>query len=172
MRAVQKPFREPVTEKNREIGRERTGHKGLSAFRISPRLLKPVCIHYAATILALGLALICFSPASYAQSDKAAPGQNIQESTQEQDEDEGVDIAKGQAFAQQKCSKCHNIARSGPSPLKPAPPFRDLSKKYPLDNLAEALAEGIVVGHPDMPEFKLEPYQINNLLGFIAGLNK
>ena len=51
-----------------------------------------------------------------------------------------------------------------------APPFRELSKRYPIENLAEALAEGIVVGHPAMPRFTFEPREINALLSHISGL--
>lgn len=51
-----------------------------------------------------------------------------------------------------------------------APPFRNLSKRYPIDHLAEALAEGIVTGHPAMPRFTFEPREINALLSYIAGL--
>jgi hypothetical protein len=32
-----------------------------------------------------------------------------------------------------------------------------LEARYPLEALEEALAEGIVTGHPDMPQFALEP---------------
>ena len=42
---------------------------------------------------------------------------------------------------------CHAIGRSGASPNPKSPPFRDLSRRYPLSNLEEALGEGIVVGH-------------------------
>ena len=45
-----------------------------------------------------------------------------------------------------------------------APAFRDLSKRYPIQHLAEALAEGIVTGHSDMPEFTFEPCEIEALL--------
>jgi len=51
-----------------------------------------------------------------------------------------------------------------------APPFRDLSKRYAIENLAEALAEGIVTGHPAMPKFTFEPREIDALLTFIASL--
>ena len=49
-------------------------------------------------------------------------------------------------------------------------PFRDLSKRYPIETLEEALAEGIVVGHPAMPRFTFEPREINALLTYISGL--
>ena len=51
-----------------------------------------------------------------------------------------------------------------------APPFRDLSQRYPIEMLAEALAEGIVTGHPAMPNFAFEPRDIGALLTFIEGL--
>ena len=38
-----------------------------------------------------------------------------------------------------------------------APPFRLLPQRYPVEHLAEALAEGIVTGHPAMPQFKFHP---------------
>ena len=57
-----------------------------------------------------------------------------------------------------------------PSPLKIAPPFRDLHKKYPVDTLQEALAEGISTGHPTMPEFRLEPDQVNDVISYLKSL--
>ena len=57
-----------------------------------------------------------------------------------------------------------------PSPLKIAPPFRDLHNKYPIETLQEALAEGISTGHPTMPEFRLEPDQINDVLSYLKSL--
>lgn len=51
-----------------------------------------------------------------------------------------------------------------------APPFRDLPKRYPVENLAEALAEGIVTGHPAMPRFTFDPPEIDALLTYIASL--
>ena len=59
----------------------------------------------------------------------------------------------GQRLAQANCASCHAIGRIGESPLRIAPPFRELHKRYPVENLAEALAEGIVTGHPTMPQF-------------------
>jgi hypothetical protein len=51
-----------------------------------------------------------------------------------------------------------------------APPFRDLHKVYPVESLEEALAEGIMTGHPDMPQFRFEPYQIKSLIAFLSSL--
>jgi cytochrome c len=79
-------------------------------------------------------------------------------------------IARGEAMAQKLCSRCHAVGRGGASPLGLAPPFRELSKRYPVENLAEALAEGIVTGHPAMPQFTFTPREIDALLTYIASL--
>lgn len=73
-------------------------------------------------------------------------------------------------FALTNCARCHSIDRVTQSPLKIAPPFRSLHNRYPVETLAEALAEGINTGHPTMPEFQLEPDQIHDLLSYMKSL--
>jgi len=77
---------------------------------------------------------------------------------------------RGRIFAMNNCARCHSIDRVSPSPLKIAPPFRTLHKRYPVESLGEALAEGIQTGHPTMPEFKLDPDQIGDLLAYLKTL--
>lgn len=77
---------------------------------------------------------------------------------------------RGKTFAINNCARCHAIDRVSQSPLKIAPPFRTLHKRYPVETLAEALAEGIQTGHPTMPEFQLDPDQINDLLSYLKTL--
>ncbi len=77
---------------------------------------------------------------------------------------------RGRTFALTNCSKCHSIDRVTPSPLRIAPPFRTLHRRYRIETLAEALAEGITTGHPSMPEFQLDPDQINDLLAYLKTL--
>jgi mono/diheme cytochrome c family protein len=75
---------------------------------------------------------------------------------------------RGVVIARTYCMSCHSIDKVSPSALKDAPPFRELHKKYPVESLQESLAEGIVTGHPSMPEFRFEVDQIGD---FIAYLN-
>jgi cytochrome c len=83
-------------------------------------------------------------------------------------------IERGRAIAKANCSRCHAVGAVGKSPNPASPPFRTLAKKYPLDNLEEALAEGIVVGHGglDMPRFEFSPAQIEALLAYIASIQR
>ena len=64
------------------------------------------------------------------------------------------------------------LGLTGASPMGLAPPFRDLSQRYPIETLAEALAEGIVTGHPAMPHFTFHPREIDALLTYIDGLTR
>lgn len=80
--------------------------------------------------------------------------------------------ALGQKLAQEWCAKCHAIGPFGASPLPVAPPFRDLHLRYDVEDLAESLAEGILVGHPTMPNFRFDPDQIANLIAYLKSLEK
>jgi cytochrome c len=77
---------------------------------------------------------------------------------------------RGLTFARHNCARCHSIDRVTESPLKIAPPFRDLHRRYPVATLAEAFAEGISTGHPTMPAFRLDPDQIHDLLSYMKSL--
>lgn len=79
-------------------------------------------------------------------------------------------VQRGFTFAQTNCSQCHAIGRFGDSPIPEAPPFRTLHTRYPIEDLAEAFAEGITTGHPSMPQFELDPAQINDLLAYLQSI--
>lgn len=78
--------------------------------------------------------------------------------------------ARGQAIAEANCAVCHAIGADGESPHADAPPFRTFSQNYPVNALAEAFAEGILVGHSDMPEFRLEPDQIEAMIAYLESV--
>lgn len=79
-------------------------------------------------------------------------------------------LQRGRRIAVELCSPCHAIGRSGASPRVEAPLFRELGRRYPLSNLEEALAEGVVVGHPDMPQVELREDQIGAFLAYLASI--
>lgn len=79
-------------------------------------------------------------------------------------------FSEGPHLAQMYCARCHAIDKVSPSPLRIAPPFPLFHQRYPVETLQEALAEGIVTGHPTMPQFRFEPDQINDFLLFLKSL--
>ncbi len=82
---------------------------------------------------------------------------------------EGV-VAKGRAILEANCARCHAIGKEDASKHPEALPFREVVKRYPPDNLAEALAEGINSGHPDMPEFVFQPPEIEAIVTYLGTL--
>ena len=82
----------------------------------------------------------------------------------------GANVDQGRRLARLYCARCHAIDKVSPSPLKIAPPFRTLHERYPVGMLEEALAEGIVTGHPTMPEFSFEPDQVGDFIAFLKSL--
>ena len=79
---------------------------------------------------------------------------------------------RGQTFVRANCGKCHAINKVSESPLKVAPPFRDLHRRYPVEGLQEALVEGIVTGHVNMPEFRLDPGQAADVIAYLKSLER
>ena len=79
-------------------------------------------------------------------------------------------VESGKVLAEQLCSRCHAIGETGDSPHPDSPPFRTLHRLYPVDSLAEALTEGIVTGHPDMPEFKFEAEDTGSLIDYLISI--
>ncbi len=77
------------------------------------------------------------------------------------------------AAAAQRCKAWHSIGVRGASPNPAAPPFRTLSQRYPLEDLQESLAEGIVVGHAQgMPRVRMAPRQVADFLRYLQSIQQ
>lgn len=79
-------------------------------------------------------------------------------------------VARGAALVRSRCAACHAVGPVGDSSLAMAPPFRELSRRYPVSSLQEAFAEGLVTAHPEMPEFTFEPQQVRDLIAYLESL--
>lgn len=76
-------------------------------------------------------------------------------------------VERGRILADTYCSGCHAIGAEGESPLAEAPPMRTFKERWPVEHLAEALAEGIMVGHEAMPEVSMTPTEIDAFLAYL-----
>ncbi len=77
---------------------------------------------------------------------------------------------KGRVLVEKNCARCHAVGREDASAHPEAPPFRTLSSRYPIDDLAESLAEGIVSGHPDMPIFVFSPTDVEAIITYLKSI--
>ncbi len=82
-----------------------------------------------------------------------------------------TDIEAGRQLAELHCSRCHAVGNDGASLMEGAPPLRDLKLHYPVEDLAEALAEGMITAHPQMPVFTFSTEEIDDLLAYLNSLD-
>jgi mono/diheme cytochrome c family protein len=80
------------------------------------------------------------------------------------------DLKLGETLLARHCGSCHAIGKSGDSADKGAPPLRTLSSRYPVDALEEALGEGFMSGHPDMPEFKFDADDVGAIIAYLKSI--
>jgi mono/diheme cytochrome c family protein len=82
------------------------------------------------------------------------------------------DLKLGEALLTKNCGPCHAVGRTGDSPNKQAPAFRTLGQRYPVDSLEEALGEGTMSGHPDMPEFSFDADQVGGIIAYLKSIQQ
>jgi cytochrome c len=81
-------------------------------------------------------------------------------------------LKHGEELLNRNCAACHAVARTGESPNKLAPPFRILGQRYPIESLEEALGEGIMSGHPDMPEFSFDAGDVGAIIVYLKSIQQ
>ena len=79
-------------------------------------------------------------------------------------------VQDGHALVTMYCSDCHATEATGASPLAIAPPLRQLYLRYDVELLSEALVEGIVTAHPEMPQFEFDPEQAAAIIAYLKSL--
>jgi mono/diheme cytochrome c family protein len=79
-------------------------------------------------------------------------------------------VKQGEALLAKDCARCHGIGRADASKHPQAPLFRRLSKRYPIESLEEALGEGIISGHPDMPEFQFDADDVGAIIAYLKSI--
>lgn len=83
-----------------------------------------------------------------------------------------TDLKEGEALLTRDCARCHAVGLTGFSPRADAPAFRTLGTRYPIESLEEALGEGIMSGHPDMPEIEYEADQVGDIIDYLKSIQK
>ena len=81
-------------------------------------------------------------------------------------------LKHGEELLVKNCASCHAVGRNGESTNKLAPPFRSLGQRYPIESLEESLGEGIMSGHPDMPEFKFDARDVGAIIVYLKSIQQ
>jgi cytochrome c len=77
---------------------------------------------------------------------------------------------RGEALVRRHCGGCHAAGRTGASKAPAAPPLRELHRRYEPEMLSEALGEGLLTGHPLMPEFRFEPDDAQSVILYLRSI--
>jgi mono/diheme cytochrome c family protein len=76
----------------------------------------------------------------------------------------------GKAVLEKHCARCHSLEKTGVSPLKQAPPLREIYRSYPIARLEFELSEGIGSRHRDMPQIQFSTEEITGILKYLGSL--
>ena len=81
-------------------------------------------------------------------------------------------IQSGFKVAKEKCAACHAIDGKSKSPLKGAPPLRDILALYDdMDELEYRFIDGMRVGHDQMPRFDFDVRTADALIAYIQAVS-
>jgi len=76
----------------------------------------------------------------------------------------------GKRLLENHCSRCHSIKATGESPLKGAPPLREIYLKYPIEELEYGFAEGMGSKHRDMPQIQFSTEEVSAILNYLGSI--
>lgn len=79
-------------------------------------------------------------------------------------------LTAGRRLAATHCGQCHAVDRADQSPNPRAPKFRDFGPNFPFEGLRQALAEHMIVGHPEMPVMVLSKTEIGDLIAYLKSI--
>lgn len=77
---------------------------------------------------------------------------------------------RGRAILQQNCGRCHAVEAAGESPLKQAPPMRDIYARFAPRELQAELREGMVSRHRAMPQIDFSDEDVDAILAYLYAL--
>jgi cytochrome c553 len=77
------------------------------------------------------------------------------------------EATRGKIILQEKCGRCHAIEAVGESPLKKAPPMRDIYARFNPRELQAELSEGLVSRHKEMPQIEFSDEDVYAILTYL-----
>lgn len=78
----------------------------------------------------------------------------------------------GRAFAREHCASCHAVGPRGASPMREAPSFRSLARRFPINDTADVMVEGTDHRHAAMPDFRLDRADTADLTAYLKALRR
>jgi mono/diheme cytochrome c family protein len=86
------------------------------------------------------------------------------------DDDERESAFRGKRLAEANCAGCHAIAQFDDSPLRLAPPFRNMAERFSPSALRALLGGPVFLEHAVMPDFEPSAEQAEDLATYILSI--
>jgi mono/diheme cytochrome c family protein len=80
------------------------------------------------------------------------------------------DPARGLAYAQENCARCHGVAANQASPMFDAPTFEEAANTPGMTSIA--ITAWLNTPHESMPNFIVDPEHIDDLSAYIMSLER
>lgn len=78
---------------------------------------------------------------------------------------------RGKTLLQENCGRCHAVGAVGSSPLKAAPPMRNIYARFAPRELQAELREGMVSRHRQMPQIDFSDEDVDAILAYLYALS-
>jgi len=114
----------------------------------------------------LTLSALALAALALASSGNAAPRQTAAQKA------ETARVARGQAFAQERCSACHGIGANATSPNPESPPFEAVANQHGLTRATLRTFLRDSHNFPEAMQFKVERRHIDDLAAYMITLRK
>jgi mono/diheme cytochrome c family protein len=85
-------------------------------------------------------------------------------------EERDASITRGKMLVEANCLRCHARFPEEVSSNKSAPSFANLFVHYPPEYIAESFAEGVFMGHQQMPPFEFSAREVGDLVAYLKDL--
>src|SRR5262245_4005491 len=79
-------------------------------------------------------------------------------------------VDRGRALVERMCAECHAVGAAGDSRHAGAPPFRRLARVVDFETFIDRLREGLMVAHPDMPEFRFSRQDARAVAAYLMSI--
>ena len=85
---------------------------------------------------------------------------------------EAPSITRGRDLVRTNCGGCHATAARDTSRNPRSPALRTLHRRYPIEDLAESMSEGLLNGHTGMPAFNFTDAQAADVMAYLTQLQR
>ncbi len=73
----------------------------------------------------------------------------------------------GEVLLSKSCGRCHAVGKTGKSPMKKAPPFREIASRYAPKELETVIMQGAVSHYPAMPQIQFSPEDAAAIVSYL-----